>query len=193
MKKFAGLTATVLAMLLCLGMFAGCSETEESSSSETSSESSSETSSDTSSETSVSQEESSGEAVEGDVIGEITYVGSTTLVLDVYEADSEVTDYTDMEGVALTDTEESRTITLEDGAVFQSVSEGALTEITIDDVAEGDMVAVTTDEDGAQTVTVLDVEIGSDVAENDDTAQSTNTAETSALEEAAGKTDSSAA
>ena len=122
MKKLAGLTATLLAMLLCLGMFAGCSETEEESSS---SESSSETSSDTSSESSVSEEESSEEAdQEGDVIGQITYVGSTTLVLDVYEPDSEVTDYTAMDDVTLTDADETRSVTLEDDAVFQSVSEG---------------------------------------------------------------------
>ena len=188
MKKLAGLTATLLAMLLCLGMFAGCSETEEESSS---SESSSETSSDTSSESSVSEEESSEEAdQEGDVIGQITYVGSTTLVLDVYEPDSEVTDYTAMDDVTLTDADETRSVTLEDDAVFQSVSEGTLTDITMDDLAEGDMVAIITDEEGVQTVIVLDVEV--DTTADDTTSDASATAESSALEEAAGETDSEA-
>lgn len=181
MKKISGWASVLLAVLLCLGMFAGCSEAEESSSSE----SSSETSSDTSSETSSSEEESSQEeALEEDVIGEVTYIGSSSLVLDVFEPSSEVTDYTALEGITLTDTEESRTVTLEEDATFQEVKEGALTEITKDDLPEGVLVAVTTDDEGVQTVIILDVE--TDEGSTEDT-ESVSTAETSALEEAAGE------
>ena len=154
-KSWKSLTALLAASLLCLGMFAGCSEAEESSSSESSSESSSSTSTSSSSS---SEEEEAAE----DVVGEITYLGTSSLVVDVYEADSEITDYTDLEGIALTDSGDSETVTLEDDAVYQSVSSGVASDITLDDLAEGDMVAVTTDEDGVQTIIVLEVETAGD-------------------------------
>ena len=150
-KSWKSLTALLAASLLCLGMFAGCSEAEESSSSESSSESSSSTSTSSSSS---SEEEEAAE----DVVGEITYLGTSSLVVDVYEVDSEITDYTDLEGIALTGSGDSETVTLEDDAVYQSVSSGVASDITLDDLAEGDMVAVTTDEDGVQTIIVLEVE-----------------------------------
>ena len=195
-KSWKSLTALLAASLLCLGMFAGCSEAEESSSSESSSESSSSTSTSSSSS---SEEEEAAE----DVVGEITYLGTSSLVVDVYEADSEITDYTDLEGIALTDSGDSETVTLEDDAVYQSVSSGvALKESGLQyvhdllgkrvaDLAEGDMVAVTTDEDGVQTIIVLEVETAGDSSSSISSTDSTSTEE-SALEEAAGETDASA-
>ena len=183
-KSWKSLTALLAASLLCLGMFAGCSEAEESSSSESRSESSSSTSTSSSSS---SEEEEAAE----DVVGEITYLGTSSLVVDVYEADSEITDYTDLEGIALTDSGDSETVTLEDDAVYQSVSSGVASDITLDDLAEGDMVAVTTDEDGVQTIIVLEVETAGDSSSSISSTDSTSTEE-SALEEAAGETDASA-
>lgn len=187
-KSWKSLTALLAASLLCLGMFAGCSEAEESSSSESSSESSSSTNSASSVSSSSSSEEE--EAAE-DVVGEITYLGTSSLVVDVYEADSEITDYTDLEGIALTGSGDSETVTLEDDAVYQSVSSGVASDITLDDLAEGDMVAVTTDEDGVQTIIVLEVETAGDSSSSISSTDSTSTEE-SALEEAAGETDASA-
>ena len=69
------------------------------------------------------------------------------------------------------------------------MSDGALTVIALDDLAEGDMVAVTTSEDGAQQIIVLEVGNGeadvgscSSVSENAELAT-----EESALEEATGE------
>ena len=71
------------------------------------------------------------------------------------------------------------------------VSSGVASDITLDDLAEGDMVAVTTDEDGVQTIIVLEVETAGDSSSSISSTDSTSTEE-SALEEAAGETDASA-
>jgi hypothetical protein len=193
MKKLTGITATLLAALLCLGVLDGCSDSGSGSSSDTSSETSSESSSETSSEESSSQDE---ETDNGDVIGQVSYIGSATLVVDVYEPDSEIEDYTNVGSVAFTDKEVNSSITLEDDAVFQKVSGGELTDITLEDLEEGDMVAVTTDDEGGQTIIVLEVEMEDGSADgetseetSDETADETSGTELADTEE---ETDSSA-
>lgn len=186
MKKIGSVAAILMAGLLCMGLFAGCSEEESNSSSESSSSSSSSTSSTSSSEVSSETEEETG-----DVIGQITYIGSSTLVLDVYEPDSEITDYTDLGDIALTDAEQTQSVSLEEDAVYQSVADGTVNVIALDDLAEEDMVAVTTDEDGVQTIIVLDVEIADEDLSSDEDSSALSesseiTTEESALEEAAG-------
>ena len=193
MKKLTGITATLLAALLCLGVLGGCSDSGSGSSSDTSSETSSESSSETSSEESSSQDE---ETDNGDVIGQVSYIGSATLVVDVYEPDSEIEDYTNVGSVAFTDKEVNSSITLEDDAVFQKVSGGELTDITLEDLEEGDMVAVTTEDEGGQTIIVLEVEMEDGSADgeaseetSDETADETSGTELADTEE---ETDSSA-
>ncbi len=75
--------------------------------------------------------------------------------------------------------------------MYQSVTDGTVNVITLDDLAEGDMVAVTTDEDGVQTIIVLDVEIADeDLSSDEDSSALSESSEIateeSALEEAAG-------
>ncbi len=75
--------------------------------------------------------------------------------------------------------------------MYQSVTDGTVNGITLDDLAEGDMVAVTTDEDGVQTIIVLDVEIADeDLSSDEDSSALSESSEIateeSALEEAAG-------
>ena len=184
MKKITGMAAILMVGLLSFGVLAGCSE-EESSSSE--SVSSSSGSSESSSETSSSSEEEASE----DVIGEITYLGSSTLVLDVYQPDQEVTDYTDMGDITLTEANETQSVTVDEDTVYQSVSQGTTTVITHEDLAEGDLVAVTTDEDGVQTILVLDAELpAEDLSSEEDSSLSQDpevSTEESALEEATGE------
>ncbi len=69
------------------------------------------------------------------------------------------------------------------------MSDGALTVITLDDLAEGDMVAVTTSEDGAQQIIVLEVaNVEDDLASSSSVSENAELAtEESALEEATGK------
>lgn len=72
---------------------------------------------------------------------------------------------------------------------YQTVSDGALTVITLDDLAEGDMVAVTTSEDGAQQIIVLEVaHVEDDLASSSSVSENAELAtEESALEEATGE------
>jgi hypothetical protein len=69
------------------------------------------------------------------------------------------------------------------------VSDGALTVITLDDLAEGDMVAVTTSEDGVQQIIVLEVaNVEDDLASSSSVSENAELAtEESALEEATGE------
>lgn len=119
----------------------------------------------------------------------LTYIGSSSLVLDLYEPDTDITDYTDTADITFTSAGESETVTLEDGVEYQTVSDGALTVITLDDLAEGDMVAVTTSEDGVQQIIVLEVaHVEDDLASSSSVSENAELAtEESALEEATGE------
>ena len=199
MKKRTSQTAAALLVLVFSALvLTACSDGATSSTSSTSSTTSTSSTSSASSSASDSSEEeedsSSGssaeDAAQDDVIGEVTYVGSSSLALDVYEPDGAIADYTDLSGVTLAATGESQTIALETDATYEVVTGGAAEEITLDDVLEGDMVAVTTDSTGAQQVIVLEVaqDSASTAADDSDTASGEETgAESSALEEAAGE------
>lgn len=143
MKKRFGLLSVLLMMILCLGLLSGCSENTTEDDGETTSNSSSTDSDTTYSDSGESDAETS------DVVGAVTYVGDTYLTIDLYEADTEITDYTELDSVTLSDTGDS-------DAVFQYVSAESLYSTTIDDIAVGDIVAITTDEDGLQEVIILD-------------------------------------
>lgn len=69
------------------------------------------------------------------------------------------------------------------------MSDGALTVIVLDDLAEGDMVAVTTSEDGVQQIIVLEVaNVEVDLASSSSVSENAELAtEESALEEATGE------
>ena len=110
-------------------------------------------------------------------------------MLDLYEPDTDITDYTDTADITFTSTGDSETVTLEDGVEYQTVSDGALTVIALDDLAEGDMVAVTTREDGVQQIIVLEVaNVEDDLASSSSVSENAELAtEESALEEATGE------
>ncbi len=150
MKKRFGLLSVLLMMILCLGLLSGCSENTTEDDGETTSNSSSTDSDTTYSDSGESDAETS------DAVGAVTYVGDTYLTIDLYEADTEITDYTELDSVTLSDTGDSETVSLDSDAVFQYVSAESLYSTTIDDIAVGDIVAITTDEDGLQEVIILD-------------------------------------
>ncbi len=182
MKQHLRVSAALLAGLFSLCLLTGCSGSTSSSSSSTSSSEDSSSSESTASTNFTSSEGSLSQ----DIIGELTYIGSSSLVLDLYEPDTDITDTTD---ITFTSTGDSETVTLEDGVEYQTVSDGALTVITLDDLAEGDMVAVTTSEDGVQQIIVLEVaHVEDDLASSSSVSENAELAtEESALEEATGE------
>ena len=208
-KRKIQTAAAVLALVMLTAAFTACSEsTSSSSESSASSESSTssagseeESSSDTENEESseVSSEESNvsseDEEIAEAVVGEITGIADDSLELYIYDVYPETTDYTDLTGETLTATGETQTVTLDTGAAYEAVTDGAAEAITQADLAEGDMVAVITKEDGSQTVMVLEYDASADDTSSDagdttDTADDSSSdagTESEAVEEAAGE------
>lgn len=209
-KRKIQTAAAVLALVMLTAAFTACSEST-SSSSESSASSESSTSSASSEEESSSNTESSEEGSEESseesdvssedeeiveaVVGEITGIADDSLELYIYDVYPETTDYTDLTGETLTAMGETQTVTLDTGAAYEAVTDGAAEAITQADLAEGDMVAVITKEDGSQTVMVLEYDASADDTSSDagdttDTADDSSSdadTESEAVEEAAGE------
>lgn len=195
-KRKIQTAAAVLALVMLTAAFTACSESA-SSSSESSAPAESEESSDVSSEESSEESDVSSEDEEivEAVVGEITGIADDSLELYIYDVYPETTDYTDLTGETLTATGETQTVTLDTGAAYEAVTDGAAEAITQADLAEGDMVAVITKEDGSQTVMVLEYDASADDTSSD-ASDTTGTADDSssdagtgseAVEEAAGE------
>ena len=201
-KRKIQTAAAVLALVMLTAAFTACSEST-SSSSESSASSESSTSSAGSEEENSSGMESEESSEESDVssgdeeiveavVGEITGIADDSLELYIYDVYPETTDYTDLTGETLTATGETQTVTLDTGAAYEAVTDGAAEAITQADLAEGDMVAVITKEDGSQTVMVLEYDANADDTSSnatgtaDDSSSDAGT-ESEAVEEAAGE------
>lgn len=177
MKRTVRIFTSLIALALFASMLAGCDSSSKSSSSSKNSVSSSssasassdsgssseaessseiESSTNTSSETESGTEGSGTGMSTGDVIGKVTAVTDSGFDIAVYEADTEIADYTDLSGTVLSDTGSTDTVTIEADAVFEYVSSGVLETTTQSFVMEGDMIAVTQSEEGAQEFIVLD-------------------------------------
>ena len=175
MKKLTSLVSILMAMILCVGLLSACSDstTDESLSSDNGSDITSDT------DDGANDSSSDDSQLSNDVIGKVTSIDSSYIVIDAYEADSEITDYTMLDGITLTDALTTDTITLETDAVFEYVSSGVLYSTTLDGVAVGDMIAVTTDEDGLQQIVILEYDEddadASDDSSTDDTTSDDST------------------
>ena len=153
MRQYTKRLSILLTALLCIGLLAGCST-------DTSNDSTSDDSTDTpasTENTTGTDDVTGGEDTEtADLIGEITYANDSYIRIDIYQSDTEITDYTDLGSAILTDTGTSETVTLDSDAVFEYVSSGILYSTTADGLTIGDMVAVTATEDGIQEIIVLE-------------------------------------
>lgn len=203
-KRKIQTAAAVLALVMLTAAFTACSESassssESSASSESSTssagseeESSSGTESEESSEVSSEERSEESDVSSGDeeiveaVVGEITGIADDSLELYIYDVYQETTDYTDLTGETLTATGETQTVTLDTSAAYEAVTDGVAEAITQADLAEGDMVAVITKEDGSQTVMVLEYD-ASDTTDTADDSSSDAGTESEAVEEAAGE------
>ena len=119
MKKTISLFALLTAAMLCAGALAGCAE--ETTETDDSSVSSSSSSSD--SDVSTTQTE--------DVIGQVTYVSDSYLTLDVYEPDTEISDYASLDSVTLSDTGSTDSVYLDTDAVIEYAASGYLLKLTM--------------------------------------------------------------
>ena len=107
-----------------------------------------------------------------DVIGEVTYVGTSYLSVTTYESESEVTDYATLDTDTLTETGSTQYVYPDDASTYYMVSEAALTNATADDLVAGCLIAVTTDDDGNQQIIILKT---ADETSEDDEDETTGT------------------
>ncbi len=121
-----------------------------------------------SAQTSITSEENSETNAEAeDVIGEISYISSSYMSLKVYEPAAEVSDYTSLDVSTLTATDSTESVTLDTDAEYYYISDSAMVAQTADDLAAGDLVAVTTTEAGVQQIILLERESADNTGESD--------------------------
>ena len=165
MRQYTKRLSILLTALLCIGLLAGCgTDTSDDSTSDNNTDApvstdgagGTDSTDDTSGTDGTDSAGGGTDAGTADLIGEITYAGNSYIRINLYEADTEITDYTDLGSAVLTDTGSSETVTLDTDAVFEYVSSGILYSTTADGLTVGDMVAVTTTEDGIREIIVLE-------------------------------------
>ena len=149
MKKTKSLLALLIVLVLCVGIFAGCGTTTTTSNDDD--DDSNTTLGDLSD---VSDDDTLADDAE-DVIGEVTYVGTSYISLDTYESESEITDYATLDTDTLTDSGMTEYIYPDSTAEYYIVSDGVLVSATSEEVVAGCLIAVTTDTDGTQQIIIL--------------------------------------
>lgn len=149
MKHKYGILATILTMILCMGLFVGCG-TDGS------------TDADDDYSYSYDEEESTDELDDTvtieteDVIGKVTYVSDSYITVDTYTAEAEVEDYATFDTSTLSADGLTEYVYLEDDTEVYYVSYETLYGTTQDELEVGNMIAVTEDEEGIQQVIILE-------------------------------------
>ena len=147
MKKTKSLLALLMVLALCLGIFAGCGTT-------TSNNNDDDDTGTTQGNLTDDDDETLTDAPE-DIIGKVTYVGTSYLSVSTYETESKITDYAALDTSTLTDAGATEYVYPEDSATYYTVSSGTLVSATADDVVTGCMIAVTAADDGTQQIIIL--------------------------------------
>ena len=169
MKKVKSLLALLMVLVLCVGIFAGCGTTTNSNDNDD--DDSDVTQGDLTDDDALTDEAA-------DVIGEVTYVGTSYLSVSTYESESEITDYAALDTDTLTEAGNTQYVYPDDTATYHLVSEGALVDATADEVVAGCLIAVTTDDNGVQQIIILKT---ADQTAEDDEDETTGTEEDAAV------------
>ena len=169
MKKTKSLLALLMVLALCLGIFAGCGTT-------TSNNNDDDDTGTTQGNLTEDDDETLTDAPE-DIIGKVTYVGTSYLSVSTYESESKITDYAALDTSTLTDAGATEYVYPEDSATYYTVSGGTLVSATADDVVTGCMIAVTAADDGTQQIIILKTadEDSNDTTDETDTDEETET------------------
>lgn len=177
MKTKFRFLSLAMVLVLSMGLLAACG------SDDTTTTGSSSTQTD-STQTSITSEESSETNTEAeDVIGEISYISSFYMSLKVYEPAAEISDYASLDVSTLTATDSTESITLDTDAEYYYISDSSMVAQTADDLAAGDLVAVTTTETGVQQIILLERGSADNTGESDtDQADEDVVAEVTAID-----------
>lgn len=158
MKTKKGYLALLMVLAICVGMFTGCSGSNSTYDDD-----------DEDLGTLSNADTNTDDAVEAeDVIGEVTYVGTSYLSLSTYESTSEITDYTTLDTSTLTEVGGMEYVYPDDSAEYYTVSSATLVSAAYEDITAGCIIAVTTDTYGIQQIIILQATEDEEVP--DDTA-----------------------
>lgn len=221
MKKERSLLALIMMTVLCCGsLLTACGSSSEDAAESSAStisgtgiasdtestESASSTASTESTDSAATDSSASGtETASEDVIGKVTYAGSSYLSVNVYGADGAVDDYASLDTGTLTETEETDYIYIGSDTAYYTVDAGALVEAAPEDVTVGSLVVETTSDDNVQQVIILEsadaeAETGTEVAAEteegtgtEDAAETENAANAAAETETESETEASTA
>ena len=145
MKTTKKYLALLTALLVCVSIFAGCSDTG-----------SNYDNSDTSLNTSTNSDDEVDEIVETeDVLGKVTYVGTSYLSLTTYESASEITDYAAVDVSSLTEVGGMEYVYPDEAAEYYKVDSATLVAASYEDITAGCIIAAVTDETGIQQIIIL--------------------------------------
>ena len=136
----------IVLLLLCLCLLAGCGSAEDT-------QEQTETTAETEAVEAETEQEQETDAEP--VIGKISAIGDSYLTVLVYEADTEVTDFSALDVAALTQTGDEDYIYLYSDTVYYAVQDGLLMGATQDDLTLDTVVAVATDADGVQEIYIF--------------------------------------
>jgi len=117
------------------------------------------TTSETDSETTTSSSNVAEEADE-DIIGEVSYVGSSYISVRVYNLDGDVEDYASLDIGTLTASDATDSVNTDSNTTYYKVENGSLVSAVREDVEKGDMIAATISEDQLRQIIILSDETG---------------------------------
>lgn len=145
MKTKKGYLALLMVLAICVGMFTGCSGSNSTYDDD-----------DEDLGTLSNADTNTDDAVEAeDVIGEVTYVGTSYLSLSTYESTSEITDYTTLDTSTLTEVGGMEYVYPDEAAEYYKVDSATLVAASYEDITAGCIIAAVTDETGIQQIIIL--------------------------------------
>ena len=156
MKTTKKYLALLMALLLCVSIFAGCSDTG-SNYDDDDSELNTSTNAD---------DELDAAVVSEDLLGEVTYVGTSYMSLTTYESANEITDYATLDVSTLTEIGGMEYIYPDEAAEYYKVDSATLVAASYEDITAGCIIAAVTDETGIQQIIILKEAADEDLTDN---------------------------
>ncbi len=161
MQASKRLLALLIVLVFALGVFSGCSNTNNSGLDNTTANTDSvlNDATDATDDTDDVQDETDpdtqDETQPEDLIGEVYSVYTDALYLDLYEAESEIEDYTTLDLDSLVYSGAYEEVLTEDVTYYYILSDGIMSESSLEEIEMGDFVAVSYAEDGSKSIIIL--------------------------------------
>ena len=163
----------VLVLVMCMSLLTACTETSSSSSESTSSDNT-----------------DSGSTATEEIIGEVTYVGSSYFSVSAYLVEDEITDYTSVDVSALESAGTTKYVYFDDETSYYAVSDGSYVSAALEDISVGAIIADTYNESSQQEIVILSVSEDTNTDTSDTTDDSDDLADDT-TDESTDATDSS--